>query len=114
MMRGTSALLLAVGLLVVAACGVAGPKLEIVGVNARDGFSGFDYVVWVDCTVRNSGRDGNIEVVAELQAGGSWIKRETVLIAKNEERKVTIAFPEPDSFFSVLGSATYNCNALPK
>ncbi len=90
------------------------PAPEIVGATARDGFPGFDYTIWVDCTVRNNGAAGNIEVVAELRAGGFWIKRDTVYVEKGQERKVTLAYPEPESLFSVLGGATFNCKATPK
>lgn len=82
---------------------------EVVGIISRDGFQNFDYIVYVDCTVRNNGADGNITVVAELSNGGFWKKRDEVFISANTERKVTLAFPEATLLDTGLGGYRYNC-----
>ena len=99
---------------VIAACSNQ-PSPEVVGTTAREGFSGFlDHTVWVACTIRNNGKDGNIEVIAELRGGGSWKKRETLHISKNQEEKISIAFPEVDLIAAGLGGFQYNCIANAK
>lgn len=90
------------------------PSPEIVGVSAREGIPNFDYTVYVDCTVRNNGREGNIEVVADLAGGGQWRKRQTVFVDKSSERRVTLAFAEAELFGAGLEGYKYNCSAMPK
>ena len=112
MMRSVAVGLLA---LVLAACNVVNPpKPEIVGQTARDGSPGFDYTIWVQCTVRNNGGDGRFEVAAAMTAGGSWKKRETVSVNSDQERKVTFTFPEPEFLSAGLGGAQYQCSATVK
>ena len=85
------------------------PLPELVGQTTRDGSPGFDYTIWVDCTIRNNGASGNIEVTATLRGGGSWIKRETVYIAGDDEKLVTLAFPEVKLLSAGLGGYEYVC-----
>ena len=86
------------------------PLPEIVGTTASSGSPGFDYTVWVKCTIRNSGADGSITVIAELRNGGFWRKRETVFIAANSERQVTLAFPEATFLSTGLNGYRYTCS----
>jgi len=88
-----------------------GPEPEIIGVTAHDAAPDFDYTVWVDCTVRNNGDDGSIEVSASLTGGGRWIKRDTVFVAENSERKVTLEFPEVELLGAGPSGYEYNCSA---
>ena len=98
---------------VLTACNVVNPpKPEIVGQTAREGSPGFDYTIYVQCTVRNNGGDGQIEVAATLNAGGSWKKRQTVSVNSDQERMVTLTFSEPE-FLSGL-SYQYQCSAKAK
>ena len=109
MMRSVAVGLLA---LVLAACNVVNPpKPEIVGQTARDGSPGFDYTIWVQCTVGNNGGDGRIEVTGTLSGGGSWTKRETVHVASGQERMVTFTFPEPEFLSAGLSGYRYGCSA---
>ena len=87
------------------------PLPDIVGQAARDGFSGLDYVVWVDCTVRNNGARGGIVVKAVLQNGGFWEKRETVQVEADTERKVTFSFPEATVLGTGLSGYRFSCSA---
>ena len=116
MLRHNNGLLVMMALLVVTiapvlavACSVLGPSPEIVGRNLRDGFSGFDYKMWVDCTVRNNGNAGDIEVTAELNAGGQWKRRQVVNVASGEERLVAIEFADADP--PLFSQSTYSCSA---
>lgn len=100
---------------VLTACNVTNPpKPEIVGQTARSGSPGFDYTIWVDCTIRNNGGNGQFEVAARLNAGGSWTKRQTVSVSSGQERMVTLTFPEPEFLSAGLGSAQYQCSAAVK
>jgi hypothetical protein len=107
--RLVSVLLAGVFLLILA-CSL-GPRPEIVGVSASENLSNLDYTVYVDCTVRNNGGDGDIEVSATLRNGGFWTKRESVFVAKNSERKVTLGFPEVEFLEAGLSGYQYNCSA---
>ena len=95
-------------------CSPLGPKPEIVGANARSAAPNFDYTVYVDCTVRNNGLDGDIEVTAELTGDGFWKKREVVRVAKDRERIVAFAFPEATLFGAGLSGLQYECSAISK
>jgi hypothetical protein len=87
------------------------PLPEVVGQTARDGSPGFNYTVWVDCTIRNNGASGNIEVQASLTGGGSWTKRETVYVEEDGEKMVTLAFPEVTLLGGGLGGFEYVCGS---
>ena len=76
------------------------PKPEVVGATSRTGAPGFDYTIYVDCTVRNRGSGGQVTVLAELNADGFWKKEQTVFIAEDATQKVTFTFPEPAFGFS--------------
>lgn len=113
MLRPGVLFLAAVGALFAVACSAVAPAPEIVGIKGRDGIPNFDYTVYVDCTVRNNGRAGNVEVIADLTGGGQWRKRSTVAIAKGEERLVTIVFPEAELFGGGFEGFKYQCSARP-
>jgi len=87
------------------------PLPEIVGTAARDGMPGLDYTVWVDCTVRNNGAGGSIEVSATLKNGGYWNKRQVVHVPENMEDKVTFTFSEASLLGTGLSGFQYNCEA---
>lgn len=90
-------------------CSALGPSPEITGTTAREGIPNFDYTVFVECTVRNNGREGDVTVVAQLQGGGFWKKRATVHLLSKSEQKVTIAFPEADLLAAGLSGLQYGC-----
>ena len=85
------------------------PLPEVVGLTARDGSPDFDYTIYVDCTVRNAGGSGQVEVVAELRNGGYWKKRETLRLVSHKEEQVTLTFPEPEFLAAGLDGYQYNC-----
>jgi len=103
--------LLLLSTLAALACSSLAVAPEIVGVKGRDGIPNFDYTVYVDCTVRNNGRAGNIEVIADLTGGGQWRKRSTVYVDKNQERLVTITFQEAELFGGGFEGFKYQCSA---
>ena len=87
--------------------GVKRPFPEVVEATAYDGAPGFDYTVWVECTIRNSGADGSVEVLAELwnvrTGRGLWQKRQAVFMVGDSEKRVTSAFPQPTFLGAGLG-----------
>ena len=107
---GLAALLLESSL----ACGAADffsqPAPEIARVSTRDGTEGEDYVVWLDCTVRNNGAKGNVLVTGELRNDTSWTKETTVMVDKDTSTVVTIAFPEATYKPEGLTAWKVNCN----
>lgn len=72
-----------------------GPDPEVVGMDSSGGLSGFDYVVTVDCQVRNNGESGYIKVYATLQNGGYWKKERVVYVASGQTVTLEILFREP-------------------
>jgi len=94
---------------IIIGCGLGGPRPEIVGQTATDGAPGFDYTVYVDCTVRNNGAKGNITISAELRNGSFWKKRDTVYLEKNMERKVTFTFAEAEFLEMGLSGYRFGC-----
>ena len=86
----------ATALLAVAmACGSGGdsngqPSPEIVGQNIREGSVSFEYMVWVDCTVRNNGAAGDVEVTAKVENGQSWSKSQPLPLAAGCREKGAI------------------------
>ena len=118
MSRNVSLLGLALLLLSAVGCdGVAKlanqPAPEIVGEASRDGTTGFlDYTVWIDCTVRNNGADGDITVEGELRStDGFWNKRATVFVAAGAEAKAVLEFSEATLLNSGLDGYQYGCSA---
>jgi len=85
------------------------PRPEIVGVTARESF-GFDYKVFVDCTVKNNGTTGTITVQANLSNGGRWKKERTLAIAEGATELVTLEFPEATLLGTGLSGYRYNCS----
>ena len=86
---------LAAVLALTVACSVL-PDPEVVGRTARKVDAGF--LAWeleVQCTIRNNGSSGNVEVAVTVDSSdGYWKKREVVWIDKSREQKVIIDFPE--------------------
>jgi hypothetical protein len=80
--------------------GVTAPNPEVTMTQGRDGFSGFNYVYYVDATVRNNGASGSVTVYAEINGAGRNEQQQTnVYLEKGESKTVTLTFD-----VSVLGS----------
>ncbi len=112
---GRPTLILALGsavLIALAACGGSGPAPEIVGQQLKTGLVNLDYTVWVDCTVRNSGAEGDVELTATLDGGGSWKKRKTLYVGSEQETAHQFEFREPE--FLAADRYEYQCEARPK
>jgi len=83
------------------------PDVEIISKSYREGFEGFDYVIYVDATVYNRGGSGTVTVWAELTQGSdSWKKTQTVHLEAKESKDLTFTFREV-SFWSIEGGGTY-------
>ena len=90
--------------------GVRRPSLNVVGLTARDGFSGLDYTMWVECTMRNTGASSEVTVSVELIApDGFWEKSRQVSIPSDKTRLVTFEFPEVSALGSGLQGFDYEC-----
>ena len=106
----------ATALLAVAmACGSWGdsngqPSPEIVGQNIREGSVSFEYMVWVDCTVRNNGAAGDVEVTAKLENGQSWSKSQPLPLAAGAEKRVPFTFAEATQLDAGLSGYQYGCS----
>ena len=85
------------------------PVPEIVGTTASSGSPGFDYTVYVDCTVSNNGADGTITVTAELRNGGFWKKQQQLMLAEDTEKLVRFDFPEAKLLNAGLDGYRYAC-----
>lgn len=90
---------------------ISGSKIELVGQESESNipFFGEDSVV-VKCRFLNKGNATTITAKAEVNGpNGSWTKRQTTNIARDDEREIVFDFPEAD--FSLLGdnSYTYGC-----
>ncbi len=71
------------------------PQPAVVERAARDLESGG---IEIECTVRNDGSSGNIEVAVTVDSeDGYWKESEAVWIEKDRESKVAKAFPEVSS-----------------
>ena len=99
------------GLLLLAACASSPPEFEIVGQSASETSELLgDYVVHVECDIRNGGGSGRVTVVASVDAAnGAWKKRQSSVIDEGESREFTFVFPEVE--YQPLGdnSFEYNC-----
>ena len=100
--------------MILVACQVVGPVPEIVGASAREPPGLFDYKVLVDCTIRNTGKGGNIKVEAELNKGGFWKKEETVFLEAGNTRKITFIFSEITFLEGGISSGNFQCGARPR
>lgn len=60
--------------------------------------------------MRNNGRSGESEVIAELNGGGFWKKRETMTVGKGQEQNVVFEFPEAELFGEGLSGFKYQCS----
>jgi hypothetical protein len=90
--------------------GVRRPSLNVVGLTARDGFSGLDYTMWVECAIGNTGASSEVIVSVELIApDGFWKKSRQVSIPSDETRLVTFEFPEVSALASGLQGFDYEC-----
>lgn len=83
-----------------------GPKPEIVGLDASEHW-GWDYVITVECHVRNNGDSGNVKVTSTLQNGSYWTKSRTVYIAAGQTEIVEIDFPEAEFLGQGLAGFSY-------
>ena len=109
-------LILVVVVLVAASCSSASklinrPLPKIVGKSVRESL-GFNYKIFVDCTVRNDGAAGSVIVTANLTArDGFWEKQAKFSMEEDTTRSVALEFSEPSFFSNVLATVRYNCSA---
>ena len=80
--------------------GLAGPNPQITMTNGREGFSGLNYVYYVDATVKNNGASGYVTVFGEINGAGRYEQKSTNLYLENgQSQSITLTFD-----ISVLGS----------
>jgi len=71
------------------------PNVEVTSHNARSGFEGLDYVVYVDVSVYNQGGPGTVTVWAEVTQGGKTFKKaQSIHLESRESRDLTLKFKE--------------------
>ena len=57
-----------------------------------------DYAIIVECTVRNNGEEGDIQLIADLQTDeGRWMKWQSIFVLADTQQRISIEFPEPTS-----------------
>ena len=80
---------------------------------ARDSFVDGDYVVWVDCIIKNEGDSGEVEVRANLRpiSGGNWVKGQRVYMKGGAEETVSFEFPQAFELESDLSHYFPSCGA---
>ncbi len=79
------------------------PQVEVTSRTIRDGYEGLDYVVYVDCTVKNSGGSGKVTVYAKVTQGSSyWQREQQIYINDGESRDLSFTFKEV-SFWTLEG-----------
>lgn len=82
------------------------PQVEVTSRTTRTGYEGLDYVVYVDCTVKNYGGSGRATVYAEVTQGSSyWQKEQQIYINDGESRDLSFTFKEIS--FWTLESGSY-------
>lgn len=71
------------------------PNVEVTSKNARDGYVGLDYTLWVDVSVHNYGGSGTVTVWVKVTQGSSeWTKSQTVYLDAKESKDLTFEFRE--------------------
>lgn len=79
---------------------LSGPDPQITMTNGREGFSGLNYVYYVDATVKNNGASGYVTVYGEINGAGRYEQKSTNLYLENgQSQSITLTFD-----ISVLGS----------
>lgn len=69
------------------------PKPQITLVNGHDGFQGFNYVYYVDVSVKNNGVDGWIKVIAEIHGAGRYETQDKrVYVASGQTNSLQFVF----------------------
>ena len=77
------------------------PNVEITSKNAREGYIGLDYTLWVDVSVHNNGGQGTVTVWAKITQGSSeWTKSQAIYLDAKESKDLTFEFREI-SFWSL-------------
>ena len=85
---------------------------EVLRSRIRDGTPNFDYTIWLDCTIRNNGDDGQVVVIGELENGGVRRKQQSIFMESETEMRVTISFPEVIFRGAGLSAYSYQCIAF--
>ena len=108
--RYVALLVVMMGVLVLGlACGAVGVSAKVVGEDIRE-FTDIGYVIFVNCTVSNSGPVGRVVVAAKLTGGGFWQKERSVLLDEGEvDKMVTLSFPEAEPLPEGLEGFEYEC-----
>jgi len=92
-----------------ALAGCSSVEPAIVGQTANEGFVDGDYAIQVDCTYKNNGAQGSIQVWSKLSSGGVWVESQNIALAKNETQLVRFTFTGPTIFGNLFGSGNYAC-----
>lgn len=81
------------------------PIFRIMSKNARDGYEGIDYVLYIDLTIYNSGGSGSKTIWCKLEQNHNfWTKQQSIYLQKGDTQQLTFTFREM-SFWD--GSGTY-------
>ena len=80
---------------------------------ARDGFVDGNYVVWVDCIIKNEGDSGEVEVKANLSpiSGGNWVKGQRVYMKGGVEETISFEFLQAFELHPDLSHYFPSCGA---
>jgi len=90
------------------------PKPEITKLDGYGGFEGFNYVYYVDVTVKNNGEEGYVSVFAEIRATGKYEKQEQILyMYKGQSQNVRFRF-DITLWGALTSEVTYKAWATPK
>jgi len=82
------------------------PDVQVTSKNARTGYVGLDYTVWVDVSVHNYGGAGTVTVWAEvIQGSNSWTKSQSIYLDAKGSSDLTFEFREVS--FWTLDSGQY-------
>ena len=88
------------------------PKPEIISTYEYDGFQGFNYVCYVEVTVKNNGGDGWIKVFAEISGAGKYEKQnQRIHLASGESQHLTFTF-DISLWGALFNSLTYRAWAV--
>jgi hypothetical protein len=91
------------------------PKPDVLTASATPEVSGPTHALAVQCTCKNDGKAGYVQVTAKLNAEGSWEETESVYMEEGETRVVDLLFTDvhltevsPGQF-----EFSYGCSAEP-
>ena len=91
---------------------VTPPQPEVSASLIHEGSPGGNYTVWVDCTIRNFGGNGDITVIATLTVGNnSWEQQQELWMSGDTEHLFRFQFSEITFIGRLLTQSRYLCRA---